>query len=233
MKNDALQAWLKRPSHAVLLTGPSEITSTGALDASQGLLGGGSEYQKTVSPDAKGTISIGQIRELIAFFRLKVPGTAAIRRVAIIVQADAMGTEAQNALLKLLEEPPVDSVLILTSERPQQLLATIRSRVQLVHMQDTGYAPDSEAVQLVKQVLGGTTYDRLLLIDGPLKPKETAVLFVDTLATVAAASLEAAASKGGSTDRWRDILQAAYIAREALEKSGNTKLVMSELMLAL
>ena len=48
------------------------------------------------------------------------------------------------------------------------------------------------------------------------------------------ASLAAAASKGAtSVDRWQSILQAAHTAQDALERSGNTKLVLTELMLAL
>ena len=228
-----LDDFLAHPAHAVLLTGPAAETFTGAVDASRGLLQGDREYLKTIAPDAKGTISIETVRELISFFRLKVPGTRAIRRVAVIEQAHALTREAQNALLKLLEEPPADSVLLLTSDRPQELLTTIRSRVQTVQVQGAKLAPDSEAVQLVKQVLSGTTYDRLLLVDGPLKPKDFAVQFVGTLATVAEASLHAAAQKGNATERWQQVLNAAYTAGAAMEQNGNTKLVLTELMLAL
>ncbi|MBR5116424.1 MAG: DNA polymerase III subunit delta, partial [Lachnospiraceae bacterium] len=49
-------------------------------------------------------------------------------RVYIIPEADRMGDEAQNALLKTLEEPPSYACIFLLSERPQALLATIRSR---------------------------------------------------------------------------------------------------------
>jgi DNA polymerase-3 subunit delta' len=231
--NDGFQAWLQHPSHAVLLTGSAEITSTGAADASQALLQGHQEYLRYVTPDNKGTIAISQVRELIAFFQLKVPGTADIRRMAIIEQAQAMTREAQNALLKLLEEPPADSVLLLTAERPQELLATIRSRVQTIHLGDQAGAPETEAVQLVKQALAGSAYDRLLLVDSALKSRDTANLFVTTLATVAEATLAATARKNGATERWQRVLRAAYVAEDALERSGNTKLVLTELMLAL
>jgi len=87
---------------------------------------------------------------------------------------------------------------------------------------------------LVKQTLGASQYERLLLVDGLAKQKDQARLFIDMLAVVATASLEAAAAKGAATlSRWRDILQAAYTAQDALEHSGNVKLVVTELMLAL
>jgi hypothetical protein len=215
------------------MTGSAEITSTEAANASQALLEGHKEYLQTVTPDSKGLIPIEQIRELISSFRLKVPGKGVIKRVAIVETADAMSLEAQNALLKLLEEPPTDSVLILTSEQPQELLATIRSRVQHLHLTSSALPPESESVQLVKRVLAGSAYERLLLIEGPLKAKDTAAAFVTTLATVAEASLEMAARKGNTTDRWQRVLSAAYQAQQALGRNGNTKLVLTELMLVL
>ena len=53
-------------------------------------------------------------------------------RVFIIEQAESMSTEAQNALLKTLEEPPPSTFLILLSSQPQRFLATIQSRCQSV-----------------------------------------------------------------------------------------------------
>lgn len=228
--NPALEALLHRPPHALLITGvqPTAAAETFALR----LLDDEPTYFKMLI-QADGTTSIAQIRELIAFFRLKVPGSKAVKRAAVIGQAETMTTEAQNALLKLLEEPPADSVLVLASARPQELLSTVRSRLQTVHLTEEQQIPDSEAVQLVKQALTGSAYDRLLLVDGPLKPKETARTFVITLETVASASLSSAASSGHNIERWQRVLQAAYTAREAFECSGNSKLVLTDLMLSM
>jgi len=273
-----LDNFLRSPTHAVLLSGHqgSGKTIVAAALAAQ-LLGVAladldrHAYYRLVAPE-KGGISIEQVRELTKFFRLKVPGEAAVARLAIIQDAELMGVEAQNALLKLLEEPPLDSVLILTSSQAGRLLPTIRSRTQILqlpspdaaalrqHFMTAGYTPAAvsaavlragtnvaeaerilqaadqadSTVTLVKQALGGATYDRLLLVDGPLKPKEAAVAFVDTLATIALASLEAAAAKGaGTVSRWQAVLAAAHLAQESLAHSGNVKLVMTELMLAL
>lgn len=54
------------------------------------------------------------------------------RKVVIIGQADLLNTEAANALLKSLEEPPDYAVLVLVSENPAGILPTIRSRCQPV-----------------------------------------------------------------------------------------------------
>jgi DNA polymerase-3 subunit delta' len=61
------------------------------------------------------------------------------RKLLVIGRAEAMtpgmgSPEAANALLKLLEEPPDDTTLILTSDVPGALLPTIRSRVQAVRV---------------------------------------------------------------------------------------------------
>jgi DNA polymerase-3 subunit delta' len=53
-------------------------------------------------------------------------------RVFIVEDADTMNDQAANALLKTLEEPPPTSHLILTTSNPTALLATIRSRCQII-----------------------------------------------------------------------------------------------------
>ena len=80
------------------------------------------------------SISIEQIRGLQSFLTLKQPGKGALRRVVIIEQAHTMGEEAQNASLKVLEEPPADAVIILTTDGSTTLKPTIYSRVQQIHV---------------------------------------------------------------------------------------------------
>ena len=53
-------------------------------------------------------------------------------KVMIIWQPEKMNGATANKLLKLLEEPPVQTVFLLVSEHPEQLLATIQSRVQTI-----------------------------------------------------------------------------------------------------
>lgn len=73
-------------------------------------------------------VLIEQVRELIAHL-----GGKAVRgegRIAIIDDAQALNLTAQNALLKTLEEPPGQSLLILVSESQAALLDTVRSRLR-------------------------------------------------------------------------------------------------------
>lgn len=80
-----------------------------------------------IRPEMKSRqISVDQVRELIHTVNLKP--TEAAWKVAVIVAADRLNTQAANAFLKTLEEPPSRSILILLTVEPQQLLETILSR---------------------------------------------------------------------------------------------------------
>ena len=75
-------------------------------------------------------IKIGQIRALLQTLAMKP--YEAITRVAILSEAQAMNAAASNALLKILEEPPSRSMLVLTATQKSDLLPTIVSRCQHV-----------------------------------------------------------------------------------------------------
>jgi DNA polymerase III subunit delta' len=79
--------------------------------------------------DAK-QLQIDQIRELCETFALK--SYRGGRKVGVIAPADLMTANAANALLKTLEEPPPEGLLILIAERPSRLPATIVSRCQRI-----------------------------------------------------------------------------------------------------
>ncbi|MBE6375217.1 MAG: hypothetical protein E7050_02020 [Lentisphaerae bacterium] len=61
------------------------------------------------------------------------------RKFGLIHDADRMNTEAQNALLKTLEEPPAETTMILTTANPSALLPTTRSRCQLLSLPDNKF----------------------------------------------------------------------------------------------
>ncbi|WP_137701512.1 DNA polymerase III subunit delta' [Marimonas lutisalis] len=71
-------------------------------------------------------ISVEDIRALTPFLTLSAAEGG--RRVVIVDSADEMNTQAANALLKMLEEPPAKTVMFLVSHQPSRLLPTIRSR---------------------------------------------------------------------------------------------------------
>lgn len=81
-----------------------------------------------VEPGDSGSIKVDQVRDAIE--RAAYRPFEGRRRVVIVDEADALMPEAQNALLKTLEEPPPASVFVLVTSRPDVLLPTVRSRCQ-------------------------------------------------------------------------------------------------------
>lgn len=78
----------------------------------------------------KGSITVDSIRRLYSQTRTKHQGS----RVIVIDYAERMSTQAQNAFLKLLEEPAEGTSFILASHEPGRLLPTILSRVQYIEL---------------------------------------------------------------------------------------------------
>lgn len=80
-------------------------------------------------PD-KRDISIDQLREIQR--ELSLRPYEAPRKACIMEPAERMSVNAANSLLKTLEEPPGNAIIILLTENANMLLATIRSRCQLI-----------------------------------------------------------------------------------------------------
>ncbi len=74
----------------------------------------------------KSQITVDEVRKLKNFFALSSADGG--HRVVIVDSADEMNVNAANAILKLLEEPPAKTTLLLISHQPSRLLPTIRSR---------------------------------------------------------------------------------------------------------
>jgi replication-associated recombination protein RarA len=98
------------------------------------------EKEEKVDLD-KGTITVGIIRRL--YDQTKTKNTK--KQLIVIDYAERMGTQAQNAFLKLLEEPGEAVHFILVTHQPNRLLPTIRSRTQLIYIQKVTKA-QSEAI---------------------------------------------------------------------------------------
>jgi DNA polymerase-3 subunit delta' len=85
-----------------------------------------------VRPEDKPSITIEQIRTVIQTLALSSYAAGGLRLV-LIDAAELMTVEAQNALLKLIEEPPAQTIFVLVTERPASLLPTVRSRCAHIH----------------------------------------------------------------------------------------------------
>ncbi|HET8709418.1 MAG TPA: hypothetical protein VFL85_04005 [Candidatus Saccharimonadales bacterium] len=176
----AINALLANPQHAVIITGQTGIGKESiARKLAADLLHIAPEkltdfqFAKIVGEKDE-PIKIEDVRTLQHFFSLKTAGGQGVQRVALIVGAERMTPEAQNALLKTLEEPPEDSVIIMTAKDEQAMLATVRSRSQIV----TLIAPNKAALQHYFKQAGHSEAEikRVMLMSGGLPGLMTALL---------------------------------------------------------
>ncbi len=91
----------------------------------------------------RGDIVVDDVRRMQGMFTMTSAQDS--WRIAIIDAADEMTRQAANALLKILEEPPDRSLLMLVAHAPGQVLTTIRSRCQHLRLRPLG-TTDLEAV---------------------------------------------------------------------------------------
>jgi DNA polymerase III delta prime subunit len=98
----------------------------------------------------KREIHVGRIRAIVS--DAQVMPNEALAKVYVIKDADCMNGPAQNAMLKLLEEPPKSALFILCASNPENLLQTVRSRCVLLRSTAEG-EEDGEATDLARAYL--------------------------------------------------------------------------------
>jgi DNA polymerase-3 subunit delta' len=138
------KAFLSRPANALLISGQAGSgKSKLAKYLAAELLGISPDKLNTHphliligKPDNKAEIPIDAVREMIRKLDLRVASSSdsLINRIIIIEDAQSLSIEAQNALLKLLEEPPAKSLVILTAISEDSLLPTVASRMQKINI---------------------------------------------------------------------------------------------------
>ncbi len=92
----------------------------------------------------KAQITVDEVRRMKGFFALSSADGG--HRVVIVDAADEMNVNAANALLKLLEEPPARTTILLVSHQPSRLLPTIRSRCRTLRLSPLSAADMAEAM---------------------------------------------------------------------------------------
>lgn len=89
-------------------------------------------------------IGIDDIRRLISLLQLR---PFASRRKAVILEAEPLSLEAQQALLKTIEEPPEDSFIFIAAQSVEQLLPTFLSRTAVIYLKNIP-TPDTKTTAL-------------------------------------------------------------------------------------
>ena len=115
---------------------PVGVSACGECPSCQKVISGAHPDMITVRPEGA-FIKIDQVRALSR--QLRFAPLEGSRRVVIINDAQAMNLEASNAILKVLEEPPKGTFIILTANQTTDLLPTIVSRCQQVAFRPIPY----------------------------------------------------------------------------------------------
>ena len=116
---------------AILCKGTERPCKT--CPACRKVLGAGHPDFITVDDPEKKTVSVDLIRQARADIYIRP--NEADRKVYLFPRAQDMGIPGQNALLKVLEEPPSYGVFILLTDNPEKLLPTVRSRCTELSLQ--------------------------------------------------------------------------------------------------
>lgn len=134
-----------KESGGVNLFGEVEEVSQPTLEELEG------DLVRVISPQSKSRrIRVNEMRELEkSFYVSSAPGKW---KVGVILHADRMNEQAENAFLKTLEEPPENSLLLLLSDAPELLLPTILSRC--VQMSLVPRSGGKELSEYQKDLLG-------------------------------------------------------------------------------
>lgn len=208
----AIASFVAHPGHALLLTAPTGSgKATAATLISSRLLRIPFDRVlahpqiKIVRSELGKAISVEVIRDAIHFTALRSTEKGSTTRIIIIEDGQLMTMQAQNALLKTIEEPPAGTVIIITAIDEQSVLSTIRSRAQHI----TLTAPQPNDIQAYFQQAGyeASVIDRALRISGGLPGLMQALLEADSS---------------------HPLYTATATAREILQKTLFERLVMAE-----
>ncbi|MGX0975937.1 DNA polymerase-3 subunit delta' [Roseovarius sp. MBR-51] len=180
-------------------------------------------------------IRVSEVRRLGNFFALSAADGG--RRVVIVDAADDLNTQAANAILKMLEEPPARTVLLLISHQPSALLPTIRSRCRTLRLaplgpqeiaqalEQAGIAPEGDPAALA-ELSGGSVGAAVRLLNlGGLKLYSELVGLMESLPRLdrpRALRLAEAAATRGAEERLDLLFSLTDLLLARLARAGAT-----------
>jgi DNA polymerase III delta prime subunit len=109
------------------------------------------------------------------------------KKAIIIDLSLGITIEAQNGMLKTLEEPPTSTIIILTAGNIEDFLPTILSRCKIFEIKEGQQALDVNFQKIVERILKSTEGERMEISQEYGKDRETALIFAES--TIAAAEI--------------------------------------------
>lgn len=131
-----------------------------------------------LNPDP--SITIKQVRTIEAFLSRKPIKQES--NIVVISEADKLTLQAQNAILKTLEEPPPNSNIVLLSPTKHHLISTIISRCQLIKLNSNlklSSADNSEQLKIFNQITKSSISQRISLAVEYAKNKDQALTLLE------------------------------------------------------
>jgi len=173
------------------------------------------------------SIGIAQVRQTLA--KMKNLPLSGETKMLIIESMDKATVEAQNALLKILEEAPESTVIVMTALNENHILSTVLSRSQIIRDKkvdtpESNYLPEENLAEIMSASAG----QRLQLSENWIKTREDALLFLDKLTATLEKQLMSA-QKGHL--QIANSLRRSLQARKFLEGNVNYKLVIDIFLL--
>ncbi len=168
-----------------------------------------------------GILKVEQVRELQKTINL-LPYDAPYR-VALLLRFQEANANAQNAMLKTLEEAPARVILLMTADSPDELLPTIASRCEVLRLRPLALERlesellarglDAPQARLYAHLSGGRLGYALALRDDPALLETRAVLLDDWLKLLASSRAERFVYVEGLTkgERSKDAVRTAFI----------------------
>lgn len=175
------------------------------------------------------TFTIDNAREVKSFHGMK-PVTETSKKIFILVMNGAT-VEAQNALLKLLEEPAEYAHFFIIISSAHLLLPTVKSRVQIIETEDGEHG--TELLQSAKKFVTSSKAKRLeevkKLVDDIVKEKKTKQDAVDFLDSVQAVIYKEKGAKEG-----KSALEAIEVARNYIhDRAPSVKMLLESVALSI
>lgn len=170
-------------------------------------------------------LGIEQARQIKTHFSIKP--YSAKGRVVVLEDASNLTVEAQNALLKTLEEPPKGALLILAARNDASLLPTLLSRCQIIKLNSPAQPEKLDTKSDVEKLLSQSPQERFEYIE-KLKDKDQ---FLKELIADFRQYLHSQKEKGALKDMLflKELLQAEQWAKQNV----NTRAILEYLMLVM
>ena len=185
-----------------------------------------------LNPEDKNSIGIEETKELQNQMIFK-PFQEDIQ-LGVILDAEKLTTEAQNSLLKSLEDSSKYSVYILHVNNEKNLLPTVRSRAKIVYA-DTKRADTAEGNEIEKDILDKNILEKFQIAESYAETKQSSQELINGVEEILKYSLEIEIKNGNidSSNKVLEDLQIIDDARKKISANCNRKLTLESMFIQL